>query len=384
MGVSTFPANTGGGGGGGGSTGKVLAGTGTFTLNLVDGAYRITSANQFILNSATLKVAGEQTILESITSIQSAYSTAAPSTASQVTTATAGDGGNRAFATNGTTVISTDDGQLYYSTNDGASWVTATLPNRQYADFCAYGNGKFIAIGTKSGNQIVIWYSTNGITWVQATLSDVNRTGSLFGIVPHPGGFIAPAGNIVFASSDGINWTTHSSPQIGSPVYEPTSKMFFGYNYQNLSYPLYSTDGKIWQQSGFSTGNTIRSVAVIPGRVYFFMYGNSRYFQTAAFNSSTPLTAGPSIGQSGEQNSLFDGVDTSFIFSDSPNRINRLNPDGSVTLFDQNGYIPSMAWSPVGGKFWMSLSNTTRYSQSPQIAVSALVETLSTEVISPD
>ena len=373
-------------GGGGGATGKTLKGAGTFTLNLADGAHRVTSpSTSYILNGGELKPPGESVILDSITSISSAYATAAPTTASFITTATAGDGYNRAMATNGATVIATDDGVLRYSTNNGNSWTSASLPNANYVDWCAYGNGKFIAKGTRSGNYITIWYSTDGISWTQATLDQTTRTGQLFGILSHPGGFVAACTSGVFTSTDGINWTWTGGFSVGSPVYEPTSGMFFGYNYSSNNYPVYSYNGSSWTNNGAGTvGSTIRTVAVIPGRVYFFYYNGSKYYETADFTPGTLLN-GPSVGNVTEQNSFFDGIDSSFICdTDSPKPINRLNPDGSITSFDQDGEVSAMAWIPSDGKFWVSTNNSTEYSQSAQIAVSAIVETLSAEVISPD
>ena len=353
-------------------------------MSLADGAHRITSDTNYLLNGTTLKSAGESVVLNSITSISSAYATAAPTTASYVTTTSAGDGYNRAIATDGDTVITTDDGQLYYSTNNVSSWGTASLPNRQYADWCAYGNGKFIALGTRSGNYITIWYSTDGINWTQGTLNQIYRTGGMYGIVPHPGGFVAACNSGVFTSTDGITWTWTAGFTIGSPVYEPTSKMFFGYNVSSTSYIVYSTNGINWQLTNDSAGTTIRSCAVIPGRVYFFYYSGSKYYETENFATGT-LQNGPNIGQTTEQASFFDGIDSSFICTtDTPKEINRLNPDGSITTFQQGGYISAMAWNPAGGKFWVSENSSIKDSQSAQIAVSTLVETLSTEVISTD
>jgi hypothetical protein len=345
-------------GGGGGATGKTLKGTGTFTLNLADGAHRITSEASYLLNGEVLKPAGEEVVLGPITDVSSPYSTP---------------------------VISTDDGQVYYSTNNGTSWATATLPNRQYADWCAYGNGKFIAKGTRSGNYITIWYSTDGISWTQATLDATTRTGQMFGIVSHPGGFVAACDSGVFTSSDGINWIWTGGFSVGSPVYEPISGMFFGYNYSSTSYPVYSYDGKNWTNNGTSSaGTTIRTVAVIPGRAYFFYYNGSKYYETADFAAGTLLN-GPNIGQTSEQDSFFDGVDSSFVCTtDNPREINRLNPDGSITQFQVSDNVSAMTWSPIDGKFWVSFSYSTKYSQSTQLPVAALVETLSTEIISPD
>ena len=374
------------GGGGGAATGKTLKGTGTFTLNLADGAHRVTSpSTSYILDGGELKPPGESVILDSITSISSSYATAAPTTASFTTVTTMGGGNNRAMATNGATVIATDSGVLRYSTNNGSSWTYAPLPNESYVDFCAYGNGKFIALGDGTSSYTTIWYSTNGISWTTATLDQTSRTGSEHGIVTHPGGFVAACNGGVFTSTDGITWTWYGGYSIGAPVYEPTSKMFFGYNRSSNNYPMYSYDGKTWSNSGVpSAGTTIRTVAVIPGRVYFFYYNGSKYYDTADFAPGT-LVNGPSVGNVNEQNSFFDGIDSSFICdNDTPAQINRLNPDGSITSFDQDGDVSAMAWIPSDGKFWVSTINSTEYSQSAQIAVSAVVETLSAEVISPD
>lgn len=121
--------------------------------------------------------------------------------------------GARCIAYGGTRFVAVEgnfSNQVSYSTN-GVTWTNATLPanddssNSNWVDI-AYGNNRFVAIAE---NSAMAAYSLDGITWVKSNLPAITEWDSLnYG----QGLFYATSlGDIAASSEDGVVWTTRSA-----------------------------------------------------------------------------------------------------------------------------------------------------------------------------
>jgi len=90
---------------------------------------------------------------------------------------------------------------------DGVTWTNRTGPSITFRDV-VYGGGTFVAVGTLGG----IATSTNGTDWTDRSTGD--RT--LNGVTYASGTFVAvgsnSVGTVVVSSTNGISWTTETSP----------------------------------------------------------------------------------------------------------------------------------------------------------------------------
>jgi hypothetical protein len=103
---------------------------------------------------------------------------------------------------------------------DGITWAQSTLPQQMYWRCCAYGNGKFIAIGygvngvgTVVSNTVA--YSVDGVTWlaasglpkVQVWSRVIYADNKFFAIAENTTSLVGNGSNVVAYSADGITWT---------------------------------------------------------------------------------------------------------------------------------------------------------------------------------
>jgi hypothetical protein len=139
--------------------------------------------------------------------------------------------------------------QMIYSSNNGLTWTTASLPTSFACRAVTYGNGRFVAIG--SGNSL---YSNDGITWV-ATSTAQNY--SVAGVTYGNGRFVCVGitGYGLYSDDGGETWTQFLLPSTAI-------------NWRKVSYgngifvaPIltngfgYSNNGIDWQVSPMPSSN---------------------------------------------------------------------------------------------------------------------------------
>ena len=142
---------------------------------------------------------------------------------------------------------------IWYST-DGINWVettTATGWSARYYHTSVVFDGKIWVLGGfDGGNKNDVWYSADGINWVEATTDAAwsARYGHSSVVFDDKiwvlGGSITNSGEInkndVWYSTDGINWIEATTTADWSARRSPSSVVF---------------DGKIWVLGGYDGGN---------------------------------------------------------------------------------------------------------------------------------
>lgn len=148
---------------------------------------------------------------------------------------------------------------LLYS-EDGENWTAYdTLDPRWWTDV-KYGNGRFVA--TTSGQ---IWTSLDGINWHRV----VNGGGFFDSVEYGNGRFVAVTNNglsnQIEVSTDGENWTNHSSPTagLGLSYGDGLFMLVYAMGTNRLSV---SPDGENWTSYATPQNNPWRSVAYGDGK----------------------------------------------------------------------------------------------------------------------
>jgi len=174
-----------------------------------------------------------------------------------------------------------------YTTNHGVNWTSISTPVSAYWNGIAFGNGKFVALGSYnaansfSNNGV---YSTNGTTWTAMTMplnsqwnSITYGNGVFMATTGIPGQNIATGSNCAI-STDGINWTIPGGSMLGS--YQGLVSQF-GSNYGQPAYGagyffvIGQGNGSYPNNAGWAyyTANNGKTFTIAPG-ASGYGYGN--------------------------------------------------------------------------------------------------------------
>lgn len=127
---------------------------------------------------------------------------------------------------------------IYYST-DGDNWIEASEYDSTGKALweVAYGNGKFVTISDNGET----WCSTDGINWI---FGDIDASGDTWAITYGKGKFVV-VGYHIHYSTDGINWTKAADIDEDLPLYYIAygDDMFVAVGTNTIGY---STDGVNW------------------------------------------------------------------------------------------------------------------------------------------
>jgi hypothetical protein len=152
----------------------------------------------------------------------------------------------------------------------GSNWTVRTAPANTW-NAVAYGNGKFVAVG--SGSSDYVMTSPDGITWTARTAPAGDWRSIAFG----NGKFVAVGvDNVVISSTDGITWTTGTAIEYTnwtSVTYG--DGLFVAVSDGGFSGAMVSLDGILWFQVSGS-GTSFRSWRGIT-------YGNGMYVAVGSF-----------------------------------------------------------------------------------------------------
>lgn len=144
--------------------------------------------------------------------------------------------------------LATSNGNSYsYSSTDGITWTTRTAPSNQIGAGGKFQNGRFIFFNTNGSNNL-IYLTTDGVKWNTGTLP----TSTLWNDVAYGNGtYVVTSRNLTTAaatSTDGINWTLRTMPNITYNYYGSVSfgNGIFVAVSRNSAYAASSTDGITW------------------------------------------------------------------------------------------------------------------------------------------
>jgi hypothetical protein len=159
--------------------------------------------------------------------------------------------GNGYFVTFARLNTTTSSSRVYIS-QDGFSWRLATTITSTIITNLTFGNGRFVALGTRGSSMFVMW-SDNGIDWNDVSISNTGFQGLCYG----NGQFVAVSTggtNRIMRSPDGINWTYETAP---------TTRAWWGVEYgngvyvavSNAAFLIYSFDGITWIEVALTLSN---------------------------------------------------------------------------------------------------------------------------------
>ena len=177
-----------------------------------------------------------------------AYSTNGSTTWSSSTLSAAATWTAVAYGNSRFVAVSSGGTDTSISTN-GTTWVAGgALPGSTTWSAITYGNGKFVAVAGNAGATTAAAYSTDGTTWVSATLPSANWTSVAYG----NGRFVAVAqgGTVAAYSFDGITWVASTLPANSSWLEirygQGTFIAMQGYGGSTANGLATSTDGVTW------------------------------------------------------------------------------------------------------------------------------------------
>jgi hypothetical protein len=252
----------------------------------------------------------------------------------------------------GTHVVIGSTGSLIRSTDSGATWSTYVKNESAslYA-FIFYGNGLFVAGGNPVAGNVtlgpVLTYSTDGLNWNDAIISNSTQSTSIDGLAFGNGVFVmtiglaatASNGYGLYRSTDGINW---SEVPLAIPttllqsVKTPLQKVLFLGDrfvaYANQAGLIwYSFDGLTWTFSQLPIAQNINAIAYSNGRWHVFSaVANQSYYTNDFITWSTSNVTNTYYGSSGFANAMSsNGANTCIAISTTGARVLRSTDNGA-------------------------------------------------------
>lgn len=180
-----------------------------------------------------------------------------------------------------------DVSSTYYTSPDGVTWTTRTMPSTGEWKF-SVANG--ILFATNASYNTNGAYSTNGTTWTSMTMPEPQNW---FKVVHANGVYVATTryGGPQATSANGTTWTSRTSPTPpGGGSYADTVAVggVFLVVYSNSSSISQSTDGINWRYQSQSPGVRVGNYG------YLSVVGNEVYgLSNASVSKSTKTTAQP-------------------------------------------------------------------------------------------
>lgn len=166
---------------------------------------------------------------------------------------------------------------------DGVNWTKANSSFSEFWRAVTYGNGKFVVVGDHQ-----IAYSGDGNNWETAEFSGIWR-----GVTYGNGKFVAVGNGVSAYSIDGISWT-ETTP--------PSSELFSGVTYGSGKFvavgdnqTAYSTDGISWTAVNVDAGEW-RSVAYGNGKFAAVCDGQFAYSADGVHWTAASIPAGSWYG----------------------------------------------------------------------------------------
>lgn len=203
------------------------------------------------------------------------------------------------MATNGSTLVTIlQNGNTYYSTNNGSSWTqAAAVSGMTTGTFSTFVNGLFF-VGGYGSNLGRLYSSSDGINWTERDVSGVSSV-TINGITHGLGTYVVWASDAnLKVSTDLVNWTN-----VSIPAAMPAGGVAFGNGafvavITGNAY-IRSTNGTTWSSLNFPTGGPLTdtpSNSVAFGNGIFLAVGNGAVARSTDGLSWTYASAYVSAG----------------------------------------------------------------------------------------
>ncbi|MEG0107784.1 MAG: hypothetical protein RR705_02895 [Lachnospiraceae bacterium] len=150
---------------------------------------------------------------------------------------------------------------------DGISWAPPKSTQGAFWKEVAYGNKRFVAVGSKGD----FTTSINGSTWSTPSKVFNGFSGDLNSVTYGNGRFVTVGyGGDVYVSPDGVTWEKRaSSPQYvwNSIIYDNGKFLAVGFSGDLSGCVMTSTDGMYWSEPK----------QITPSEIYSIAYGNGKF-----------------------------------------------------------------------------------------------------------
>lgn len=189
---------------------------------------------------------------------------------------------------NGIWVAAGPYGNVWYSTDNTATWTAATsLDISTRSQFVTYAEGKFVIVChcvNGSTSQFYAYCSTDGVTWTKHSIGSKNSsstTYSIYGVAYGNGRFVTVTrGGYTYYSADGETWTA------GETLSELDTNIVTGFESKHGRFVI--TDGsKSYTSSDGSTWSDPASIDI--GSVFGFAYSNGYFIALTGSTSTTNM-----------------------------------------------------------------------------------------------
>jgi type II secretory pathway pseudopilin PulG len=236
----------------GGGKYVIASATGTSAAYSTDGITWTTTTTPCTSGTVVLKYCNDKFLAVGFN--QSGYSTDGANWINISSSPILGRNWNALGYGNGTYVVIGTVGQLCYS-SDGITWTAGAIPSLTYYA-CAYGGGKFVAVGTNTAS---CSYSSDGINWSSGSMpSSANWRSVAYG----NGRFVSVSqgsGSTKGAySMDGVNWTAVVLPVGANWVSLAYVNGLFVTVASSATNALTSPDGITWTSATLPTSGAWR------------------------------------------------------------------------------------------------------------------------------
>lgn len=155
--------------------------------------------------------------------------------------------------------------QVCYTSVDGITWISRSLPVAQTWRGVTFGNGVFVAVGGAPSQNCIT--SPDGVNWTTRTMSN---NAQWMDVIFDGVQFVAVAANAVCVSPDGVTWTSNPVPSSALTSIAFGNGCYIATSTGSNSY-LYSEDLLTWQALLLPQGSTSASLVFFANGIFIVL-----------------------------------------------------------------------------------------------------------------
>lgn len=210
----------------------------------------------------------------------------------------------------------TQNGNVYYSTNNGLTWTATTVPAGGSSVNSVFVANNTLYAGTSNG---FIYYSTNnGNSWSNTSQPDTSAVNSVF-VTANILYASTANGNVFYSTDNGNTWSSTSPPD-GSAVnsiFVTSNALYAGTANGNVYYS--TNNGTTWSAiNSQPDGTAVNSIFVNNNTLYVGTANEDVYSSTALTGGGTWTTIAQSVYSlfvNSTNNTLYAGTQSGYVFS---------------------------------------------------------------------